>query len=282
MLAVLGGSGFEKFERFKVKEKINIETPFGAHSSGLKRVEINGQECVFLSRHGEHHELLPSEVNFRANIFAFKKLKVSGILSFSAVGSLREEFKPGDMVFPTQYIDRTKGLRAHTFLGTGIVGHVSMAKPVCQEVLPKIKKMAGSYSFSCHFGQTYICIEGPGFSTQAESNTYRQMQADIIGMTHFPEYALAREAGLAYLPFCFVTDYDCWDDHRPHVTLPEVIQIMRQNNSKAFQIVEDILPREVDLFSNCQCREQGLKIGLMTPKEAIDKSKAAWLEVLMS
>lgn len=282
MYAVIGGSGFEKFDGFKTIENLKVETPFGPTASGLKRVKIDSHECLFLSRHGEHHERLPTEVNFRANIYALKKLGARAILSFSAVGSLRKEFKPGDMVLCTQYIDRTKGARAHTFLGDGVVGHVSLAKPVCDNAVKTIQKMSKGYDFDCHFGQTYICIEGPYFSTKAESNYYRQIGSDIIGMTHFPEFALAREAGLTYIPCCFVTDYDCWDDSIPHVTLEEVIKVMRANNGKAFQMAKDILATGDALYKDCKCREQGLKTGLMTPREAIPPSKMQWLEVLMS
>ena len=286
MYAIIGGSGFEKFERFQVIDEIEIATPFGAHSSGLKRVRIgssgNVAECLFLSRHGQHHELLPSEVNFRANIFALKKLGARAILSFSAVGSLRKEFKPGDMVLATQYIDRTKGQRAHTFLGGGVVGHVSLAQPVCKQTADAVREFAKNYDFDCHFGQTYVCIEGPYFSTKSESHHYRQMGADIIGMTHYPEFALAREAGLTYIPCCFVTDYDCWDDSIEHVTLEQVIQVMRQNNAKAFRMTEDILATGDALYRDCNCREQGLRAGLMTPREAIPKQKMEWLEVLLN
>lgn len=282
MYAIIGGSGFEKFDGFQTIEKLNIETPFGPASSGLKRVKIGQHEALFVSRHGENHELLPSEVNFRANVFALKKYGAKAVLSFSAVGSLRQEFKPGDMVLCAQYIDRTKGVRKATFLGDGLVGHVSLAKPVCQKPIERVRLLAAKYDFDCHFGQTYVCIEGPYFSTKAESNTYRQMGADIIGMTHFPEYALFREAGMTYIPCCFVTDYDCWDDSIPHVTLEEVLKVMRQNNSKAFQMAQDILATGDELYKNCDCSQQGLRAGLMTPKEAISKDKTAWLEVLLS
>lgn len=282
MFAIVGGSGFEKFDGFQTIEKLNVETPFGPASSGLKRVKIGSHEALFLSRHGEHHEMLPTEVNFRANIYALKKYGAKAILAFSAVGSLRKEFKPGDMVLCTQYIDRTKGVRAHTFLGDGIVGHVSLAKPVCEKPVKAIENLSKKYNFDCHFGQTYVCIEGPYFSTKAESNTYRQMGADIIGMTHFPEFALAREAGMTYIPCCFVTDYDCWDDSIPHVTLEEVIKVMRGNNGKAFQMAQDILATKDEFYRDCDCRNQGLRAGLMTPRESISKDKMAWLEVLLS
>ena len=282
MWAVIGGSGFEKFDGFQVIEELDRSTPFGNASSGLKKISINGEESLFLSRHGAHHELLPSEVNFRANIFALKKYGAKAIISFSAVGSLQAELKPGDMVVSTQYIDRTKGLRAHTFCGDGVVGHMSLAKPVNESMVKKLKELCKGRSWDCHFDKTYICIEGPNFSTIAESEHYRTVGADVIGMTHFPEYALAREAGLSYLPCCFVTDYDCWDQSRPHVTLEEVIDVMRKNNSKAFELFTDVLKSKDAIYKDCSCANEGLRTGLMTPWELISLDKKSWLEVLRS
>lgn len=280
MWAVIGGSGFEKFDGFKTIEELDRETPFGLASSGLKKVEINGQECLFLSRHGANHELLPSEVNFRANIFALKKHGAKQIVSFSAVGSLRAELKPGDMVVSTQYIDRTKGIRKATFCGEGMVGHMSLAKPVCMNMVDKFKELCQGRSWDCHFEKTYVVMEGPNFSTIAESELYRSWNADIIGMTHFPEYGLAREAGLSYLPCCFVTDYDCWDQSRPHVTLEEVIEVMRNNNAKAFEILQDVLKSGDSLVADSNCANEGLRTGLMTPKEALTADQKQWVEVL--
>lgn len=281
MLGVIGGSGFEKFEDFETVELLNRETPFGLAASGFKKVRVEGKEFLFISRHGEHHEHLPSEINYRANIFAFKKLGVKAIVSFSAVGSLQKEFVPGDCVVPYQYIDRTKSLRAHTFLGEGLIGHVSLAKPICEIMAERTKELVKSNSFKTHFGQTYICIEGPYFSTKAESNTYRQMGAQIIGMSNFPEYALAREAGLPYLPCCFVTDYDCWDDAIPHVTVEEVIKVMRGNNAKAFAILKSIL-KSSEIYQGSLAYDGGLKTGLFMPKEAIPTGKRSWVETLMN
>ncbi|MGZ3723797.1 MAG: MTAP family purine nucleoside phosphorylase, partial [Bdellovibrionales bacterium] len=217
MWGIIGGSGFEKFEGFETVNTLPRETPFGLAASGFKKVKVGGHEALFLSRHGEHHENLPSEVNYRANIFAMKAQGAKAIVSFSAVGSLRAEYEPGQMVLPLQYVDRTKGVRKHTFLGEGIVGHMSLAHPVCEALARKVIALAKNEKFTSHFGGTYVCIEGPNFSTLAESLDYREIAADIIGMTNFPEYALAREAGMSYLPCCFVTDYDCWDSSRPHV-----------------------------------------------------------------
>lgn len=281
MWAIIGGSGFEKFDEFKTIEPLDINTPFGKTSSGLRRVRLGDKECIFLSRHGDHHELLPTEVNYRANIFALKKFGTKAILSFSAVGSLREQYKPGDLVVPTQYIDRTKGIRASSYCGDGLVGHMSLAKPVHFSLVEKVKELSVSCDWDSHHGQTYVCIEGPNFSTQAESNSYRAMGADIIGMTHFPEYSLAREAGISYLPCCFVTDYDCWDDSRPHVTLDEVVRVMRENNAKAFALTKKIFDLHKPAYENCDCSDHGLKVGLLTPKNMISESKKAWLEVLI-
>lgn len=283
MFGVIGGSGFEKFDEFETIELLDRETPFGLTASGFKKVRVNGQDLLFISRHGEHHEHLPSEINYRANIFAFKKMGVKAILSFSAVGSLQKEFAPGDLVIPYQYIDRTKSIRAHTFLGQGLIGHVSLAKPICEVMAEKVKALVTleKIDFKIHFGQTYVCIEGPYFSTKAESDVYRQMKADIIGMSNFPEYALAREAGLPYLPLSFVTDYDCWDDSRPHVTVEEVIKVMHGNNAKAFTLLKIILKTN-QIWTGSSALEGGLKTGLFMPSEAIPADKKAWVQTLMS
>lgn len=281
MLAVIGGSGFEKFEEFETVELLSRETPFGQTSSGFKKVRVGNQEFLFISRHGDHHELLPSEINYRANIYAFKKFGAKAIVSFSAIGSLQKEYAPGDLVVPYQYIDRTKSLRKHTFLGEGLIGHVSLAKPICQVMAEKLMPLLKPMKFKSHFGQTYVCIEGPYFSTQAESNSYRQMNAQIIGMSNFPEYALAREAGLPYLPCCFVTDYDCWDDSIPHVTVEEVIKVMKHNNSKAFLVLKEILAQK-NIWEGSLAFEGGLKSGLFMPQEAIPADKKSWVQVLMN
>ncbi len=280
MWAVIGGSGFEKFEGFKKVEDLSRETPFGLTSSGFKKVRVAGKEILFISRHGEHHEVLPSEINYRANIYALKKYGAKAIVSFSAVGSLRAEFEPEHMVIPLQYIDRTKGIRAHTFCGNGLVGHMSLAHPVCQELARKVGTLARQEDFTVHVGGTYACIEGPNFSTLAESLAYRELPADIIGMTNFPEYALAREAGMSYLPCSFVTDYDCWDTTRPHVTLEEVLRIMKRNNGKAFSLLQRILQSSEDLLQGCECSNQGLRTGMFNPVESLEPALREWVQVL--
>ncbi len=282
MYAVIGGSGFEKFEGFEVLELLETSTPFGEASSGFKRVKVDGKEFLFLSRHGEHHEFLPSEINYRANIFALKKHGAKGVVSFSAVGSLAKELAPGDLVVPHQYIDRTKGLRSHTFLGNGLIGHISLAHPICSFMESQLKEMLqkSPLDFKVHFSKTYVCIEGPYFSTKAESLSYRQQGADIIGMSHFPEYALAREAGLPYLPCCFVTDYDGWDDSIPHVTVEEVVKVMKGNNAKAFQLFKNILSQK-EFWIDSLSPEGGLRNGLFMSPDLIPKDKKPWLEILM-
>jgi 5'-methylthioadenosine phosphorylase len=280
MIGIIGGSGFEKFEDFKTVELLPRETPFGLTSSGFKKAKFENKEFLFISRHGDHHELLPSEINYRANIFAIKKMGATAIISFSAVGSLAKEFAPGDLVVPYQYIDRTKALRKSTFLGEGLIGHVSLAQPICKVMAKNLEDQKSNFDFKIHFGQTYVCIEGPYFSTKAESLSYRQMGAQIIGMSNFPEYALAREAGLPYLPCCFVTDYDCWDDAIPHVTVEEVIKVMKGNNSKGFKILKTLLGTP-DLTKSSSAFDGGLRTGLFMAKEDIPADKKQWVETLM-
>lgn len=280
MWAIIGGSGFESFEGVEEVRDLDRATPFGMASSGLRLIKFAGQEVVFLSRHGRHHELLPTEVNYRANIYALKKLGVTRVISVSAVGSLRKELAPGDLVVANQYIDRTKGVRAHSFFGEGIVGHVSLAKPVWKTGTETVRGLAQGLGFNVHFDKAYVCIEGPYFSTQAESNSYRAMGADIIGMTNFPEFALAREAGLSYLPCCFVTDYDCWDDAIEHVTLAVVLDTMKKNNLKAVKMIGELLKKNP--AADVSDREGGLKSGLMTPPDSIPPEKREWLNVLLA
>ncbi len=262
MWAIIGGSGFEQFEEVVSVESLSTETPFGEASSGLRKIKIQDTECIFLSRHGAKHERLPSEINYRANIFALKKLGVTRILALSAVGSLRKELSPGDLVLPSQYVDQTKGIRKSSFCGEGLVGHISLAKPVWSKGIEWIDSIAHELEFKTHTNKTYVCIEGPYFSTQAESHYYRMLGADIIGMTNFPEYALAREAGISYLPCCFVTDYDSWDTTVEHVTLEGVLNVMKQNNKNAFKLILKILHGSLE--EDTGIREMGLKTGVMS------------------
>jgi 5'-methylthioadenosine phosphorylase len=280
MWAIIGGSGFENFEDFHIIEELDTNTPFGEASSGLKRVKLGETELIFLSRHGNGHELTPTGINYQANIFALKKYGVTKILSVSAVGSLREELKPGDMVITSQYIDRTKGIRKHTFSEKGVVAHCSLAYPVSGELTEAAKTLISELDFDVHTDKTYVCMEGPAFSTFAESSMYRQLNADIIGMTNFPEYALAREAGIGYLPCCFVTDYDCWNVNAPHATLPEIINTMRLNNSKACSMALKLVTKFKDI--EVGTKAEGFQTGLMSSIEMMSPEQKSWVEVLKS
>lgn len=281
MWAIIGGSGFEKFQEFEAIEDLDRKTPFGMCSEGLKRGKVAGVEVLFLPRHGYHHDLLPSEVNYTANMYALKKYGAKQVLAFSAVGSLRQELAPGDMVVPTQYIDRTKGMRRCTFGGRGLVAHVSLAEPVSKVLVEKLKTSMQDVQFKVHFGKISLVVEGPYFSSKAESHSFRTLGADIIGMTAFPEYALAREAGMGFLPCSFVTDYDCWKDDIPHVTVGEVMETMKKNNLKAFEVAKRVMAFDAQTLAASTEKENGLKNGIMTPMENLTQETRDWLKVLI-
>lgn len=281
MWAIIGGSGFEKFQEFEAIEDLDRKTPFGLCAEGLKRGKVAGVEVLFLPRHGYHHDLLPSEVNYAANIYALKKAGAKQILAFSAVGSLRQELPPGDMVVPSQYIDRTKGVRRCTFGGRGLVAHVSLAEPTSKVLSEKLKSSLGGVAVKAHFGKTSLVVEGPYFSSKAESHSFRALGADVIGMTAFPEYALAREAGIAFLPCSFVTDYDCWKDDIPHVTVSEVMETMKKNNLKAFEVAKRVVQFDADTLTAASEAESGLKHAIMTPMENLTQETRDWLKVLV-
>ncbi len=281
MWAIIGGSGFEKFDEFKALDNLDRSTPFGLCSDGLKKGMVAGKEVLFLPRHGLHHDLSPSEVNYRANIFALKENGARQILAFSAVGSLRNDLPPGDMVVPSQYINFTKN-RISSFSGEGLVSHTSLAIPVSSTLIEETKKLASTVGFRCHFDKVSLVVEGPHFSTKAESHLFRAWGADIIGMTAFPEYALTREAGLAFLPCSFVTDYDCWKDDIPHVTVQEVMETMKKNNLKAFEIAKKIVAISDAVLQSASEIENGLKNSMMTPKDHWTPTQKVWMNVLQS
>ncbi len=286
MWAIIGGSGFEKFEGFRVLERLDTNTPFGVTSSGLCKAALGELSFLFLSRHGLDHEILPSQINHKANIFALKKYGAKAILSFSAVGSLREELAPGDLVVPDQYIDRTKKTFdqstyfADPALGN-LVGHMAMGDPIEPRIFPVLKSLLDqkTFKFKIHFNKTYICMEGPNFSTRAESKMYQSWGADIIGMTNFPEYALAREANMLYVPMCFVTDYDSWRVDEVPVTLEHVIAIMKQNNTKAFTIVPKILS-DLSLGDISSDFKSGFPWGVMSAIDEISLDQKRVLQIL--
>lgn len=241
-IGVVGGSGLYEIEGLSGVRHITLDTPFGPTSDALVTGELDGTQLVFLPRHGRGHRLLPSEVPYRANLFAMKSLGVTWLISVSAVGSLKEEYAPGHMVLPDQYVDRTRS-RAPTFFGSGIVAHVALADPVCPHLTKLLAASIQSQEISCHKGGTYVCIEGPTFSTRAESNLFRAAGLDIIGMTALPEARLAREAELHYATVGLVTDYDCWRTSESDVDIKDILAVIKQNGVNIRRVLTDVLPR---------------------------------------
>ena len=251
LLGVIGGSGLYSMKELKVIEKISIDTPFGTPSEDLVIGELNGIRMAFLPRHGVGHFIPPSEINFRANIFSMKKIGVEQIISISAVGSMKDKLQPGHFSIPHQFIDRTTR-RISTFFTTGMVGHVSLADPVCLATAEILSLAAHKVNANVHDGGTYVCIEGPQFSTRAESNVYRQWDVDVIGMTNATEAKLAREAGICYATLALVTDYDCWKEEEEPVTLEAVLAIMHKNVETAQKILKK-LTSEIKDKQSCDC-----------------------------
>ncbi|MXZ48767.1 MAG: S-methyl-5'-thioadenosine phosphorylase [Candidatus Dadabacteria bacterium] len=232
----MGGSGLYEMEGLSDVKTVSMETPWGDPSSSLLTGTLGSVQMVFLPRHGTGHTISPSEINFRANIYAMKAMGVERIISVSAVGSLKEEIEPGHIVIPDQFIDNTKR-RPSTFFEGGIVAHVSMADPVCSVLSDCLREASLGCGETVHSGGTYVCIEGPQFSTKAESHLYREWGADIIGMTAMPEAKLAREAGICYSVIALCTDYDCWNEDHDDVTVSDIIEIMNKNVEAAKKIV---------------------------------------------
>lgn len=250
-VGVIGGSGLYHMEGLTVEEERRVETPFGEPSDAFMVGDLEGTRVAFLARHGRGHRLLPSELNYRANIFGFKLLGVERLLSVSAVGSMKVDYRPTDVLVPDQFFDRTRH-RADTFFGEGLVAHVSLANPVCPdlcEVFYECAKEAGARS---HRGGTYICMEGPQFSTRAESNIYRQWGVDVIGMTNLQEAKLSREAEICYSTLAMVTDYDCWHEDEDDVNGQAVMEVIQQNSATAQDVVRRAI-RRLPEERTCDC-----------------------------
>ena len=235
-IGVIGGSGLYEMEQLEVHEERRIETPFGDPSDAFILGRLEGREVAFLPRHGRGHRLLPSEINFRANIYGMKVLGVEWIISISAVGSLKEEYPPKDILVPDQFYDRTRH-RPDTFFGNGLVGHVSLADPVCSELSSIMADAAQAAGARVHRGGTYICMEGPQFSTRAESEEYRSRGFDVVGMTNLQEARLAREAEISYGTLAMVTDYDCWHEEEEDVSVEGVLEVLRSNVETAKEAI---------------------------------------------
>jgi len=277
-IGIIGGSGFYQLAELENREEITLETPYGPPSDAFVTGELRGKRVAFLARHNRNHNIQPSELNFRANIHAFKQLGVRYLISASAVGSLKAEYAPTHFVFPDQFIDRTRH-RVDTFFGNGIVAHVSLADPICrylQRVLAEASKASGVES---HFGGTYVCMEGPQFSTRAESHLYRSWGADVIGMTNLQEARLAREAEIAYATIAMVTDYDCWHEEEEAVTVEMVIKILNQNaKAAATTIVRAVEALDLDRENPIH---DALRFAILTRPESIPAERKAELDVLI-
>ena len=242
-IGIIGGSGLYDIEGFENKSWQAVETPFGNPSDEFLTGELEGRKVVFLPRHGRGHRIMPSELNHRANIWAMKKLGVRWIISVSAVGSLQPQYKPCDIVLIDQFVDRTKQSLNHTFFGEGIVAHIAFAHPISEELRKILLETSQELNASCHDGGTYVNMEGPAFSTKAESLLNHHANCDVIGMTNLGEAKCAREAEIAYATMAMVTDYDAWNEDHDHVTVEQVIEYLHRNSDTARKIVRAAMPR---------------------------------------
>jgi 5'-methylthioadenosine phosphorylase len=277
-IGIIGGSGLYSMPGLTGVHEERVSTPFGDPSDAFVLGDLEGHKVAFLARHGRGHRILPSELNFRASIYALKKLGVERIVSVSAVGSLKEEHKPGDFVIPDQFIDRTFH-RISTFFGDGVVGHVAFGDPVCATVAKTIVDACRKEGVLARPSGTYVCMEGPQFSTRAESNLYRSWGADVIGMTNLQEAKLAREAEICYATAAMVTDYDCWRPGHDDVTIDQIVKVMNQNAANAARVVRAAvaaMPSE----RNCACKS-ALQFALLTSPDAIPPAARERLDLLI-
>jgi len=277
-IGIIGGSGLYEMEELIDVETVSMETPFGSPSDAYTIGTLESIRVAFLSRHGKGHRLNPSELNFRANIYGFKKLGVEHLISVTAVGSLKENIRPLDIVVPDQFFDCTKA-RCSTFFGNGLVAHIAFADPVCPDLAQLTYKGGTQVGAAIHKGGTLLCIEGPAFSTRAESNLYRQWGMDIIGMTSLQEAKLAREAEICYAAMAMVTDFDCWHAEESEVNVETVVQNLKKNISLAKKIIRTVVPK-IPAERKCICAE-ALKNAIMTEAGAIPPKIRKKLELLV-
>ena len=263
-IGIIGGSGLYQMPELKDIEEVSVDTPFGKPSDAFIMGTLEGVRVAFLPRHGRGHRLLPTELPFRANIYAMKQLGVERILSASAVGSLQEKYAPLDMLIPDQFFDRTRA-RAHesTFFGQGIVAHITFGQPVCSDLGDVLQEACGTVDIRTHRGGTYVCMEGPAFSTRAESNLYRLSGMDVIGMTNLQEAKLAREAEICYATLALVTDYDCWHEEHDAVSVETVIENLNKNVRNAQIIMHETVKRLASAPRGCKCGD-ALKNAIFT------------------
>jgi len=266
-IGIIGGSGLYQMEGLTDVREIGVETPFGKPSDNFIIGTLEGARVAFLARHGRRHRITPTELPFRANIYAMKLLGVERIISASAVGSLQEQYAPTDIVIPEQFFDRTRG-RASTFFGEGVVAHITFAHPVCKSLGDVIAAAGASTGIRIHRGGTYLCIEGPAFSTLAESRLYRSWEMDVIGMTNLQEAKLAREAEICYSTMALVTDYDCWHPDHDAVTVEMVLEYLNKNSANAQMIIRDAVRRLASSPRECKCGF-ALRHAILTQADAI-------------
>ncbi|HAO80792.1 MAG TPA: S-methyl-5'-thioadenosine phosphorylase [Verrucomicrobia subdivision 3 bacterium] len=279
-IGIIGGSGLYHIEGFTNQKWVKVKTPFGAPSDEFLTGTLAGREVVFLPRHARGHRILPSELNHRANLWAMKKLGVAWIISVSAVGSLQEKYRPCDIVLPDQFLDRTKRDFEHTFFGRGIVGHIAFADPVCEELRKIILQTARGLKARVHDGGIYVNMEGPAFSTRAESTTNHKLGYDVIGMTNLGEARCAREAEIAYATMAMITDYDCWKMDEAHVTVEMVIANLMKNAATAKAIVAKVIP-QIPAEPNWPCHS-ALKNAIMTDRKFWPKKTIAALKPIIA
>lgn len=279
-IGIIGGSGLYNMPGLTDTTEITVDTPFGAPSETIVLGTLEGRKVAFLARHGRGHRILPSELNFRANIYAMKKLGVEFILSISAVGSLKEEHKPTDFVIPDQFIDRTFARNA-TFFGDGIVGHVAFGDPICAVAAKAFKQGCDDAGVVGKLGGTYVNMEGPQFSTRAESNLYRSWGADVIGMTNLQEAKLAREAEISYATLAMVTDYDCWYEGHDDVTVDQVIKVIHENTANAQKVLSGAIRALPQSNGDTPCAS-ALKYAIMTDKKVIPAATREKLAIFLN
>jgi 5'-methylthioadenosine phosphorylase len=280
-VGIIGGSGLYQIDGLTDTRWVRVRTPFGEPSDQLLTGRLAGRDVVFLPRHGRGHRILPSELPHRANIWALKKLGVAWILSVSAVGSLQKKYRPRDIVFPDQFLDRTKQAANHTFFGRGIVAHVAFAHPVSEELRRLLVASARRLKLRHHDGGTYVCMEGPAFSTRAESLANRAGGHDVIGMTNLGEAKCAREAEIAYATAAMVTDYDCWNEEEDHVTVEMVVANLQANAAAAQRLVMDVLPRiPVEPDPSWPCHS-ALRNAVLTDRKLWPAKTAKELDLLL-
>jgi len=276
-IGIIGGSGLYEMEGLKVIDEVCLETPFGKPSDAYILGELEGRKVAFLPRHGRGHRISPSELNFRANIWGMKKLGVDTIIAVSAVGSMKKEIEPGHMVIIDQFFDRTKG-RVATFFNDGIVAHITFADPVCPELRKNLIASGKKVGATVHEKGTYLCMEGPQFSTRAESNLYRQWGVDVIGMTNLQEAKLAREAEICYATIALSTDYDCWHEGHEDVTIEAVLSVLQKNVETAKKMVREAVAL-VSAGRSCGCRSS-LKHAILTDRSKIPPETKTRLEII--